>query len=78
MLTADDKSLLLSSAEFFFKINFKNLSGTLSVLIGLDPDQDQQNVGPDLVQTICKGCMSRSRGGGGGRGYGPHRKITKI
>ena len=48
MLTADDKSLLLSSAEFFFKINFKNLSGTLSMLIGLDPDQDQQNVGPDL------------------------------
>ena len=49
MLTADDKSILLSSAEFFFfKINFKNLSGTLSVLIGLDPDQDQQNVGPDL------------------------------
>ena len=48
MLTADDKSLLFYSAELFFKINFKNLSGTLSVLIGLDPDQDQQNVGPDL------------------------------
>ena len=21
----------------------------------LDPDQDRQNVGPDLVQTVCKG-----------------------
>ena len=42
--------LLLSSADFF-KINFfkKNLLGTLSECeTALDPDQDRQNVDPDL------------------------------
>ena len=39
--------LLLSVV--FFKMNFfKKNSGILSVANGLDPDQDQQNVGPDL------------------------------
>ena len=47
--------LLLLSADF--KINFFHnfFSGTLSVLNGLDPDQDQQNVGPDLSPS----CLQR-------------------
>ena len=42
-------NLLLSSADFF-KINFfqKILSGTLSECQTVDPDQDQNSVGPDL------------------------------
>ena len=38
--------LLLSSADFFFKIN--SFRSTIRVSSGLDPDQDRQNVGPDL------------------------------
>ena len=38
--------LLLSSADFFFKINsFRN---TIIMSNGLDPDQDRCYVGPDL------------------------------
>ena len=49
--------LLLSSADFshnqlFSKNSFRN---TARVYNGLDPDQDQQNVGPDLGKTVCKG-----------------------
>ena len=45
--------LLLSDDLFFFK---KNLLGILSAVSNsLDPDQDRQNVGPDLGQTVCKG-----------------------
>ena len=37
--------LMLLSADFFSKISFRN---TIRVSNGLDPDQDQHNVGPDL------------------------------
>ena len=43
--------LSLSSADFFFKINlFKksNFENAIRESNGLDPDQDRQNVGPDL------------------------------
>ena len=41
----------LFSADFFFKINFsKNSSrNAIKVSNGLDPDQDQHFVGPDLA-----------------------------
>ena len=28
---------------------------------GLDPDQDRQNVGPDLVQTVCIGYQQMTK-----------------
>ena len=41
--------LLLSSADFFFKITFsKILLGTLSVSNSLDPVKNRHSVGPDL------------------------------
>ena len=43
--------LVLSSADFFFKINFfkKSFFGnTIRVSNYLDPDQDRRSVGPDL------------------------------
>ena len=42
--------LLLLSADFFFNINFSKNSvrNTIIVSNGLEPDQDRQNVGPDL------------------------------
>ena len=41
--------LLLASAGLFSKLTSKNsLRNTISVSNNLDPDQDQQNVGPDL------------------------------
>ena len=41
--------LLLSSADFFSNSTFqKILLGTLAQSYSLDPDQDRQNVGPDL------------------------------
>ena len=46
--------LLLSSADPLFKINsFKNsFRNTIRESKSLDPDQDQQNVGPDLGSNI--------------------------
>ena len=40
----------LSSADFFFKVNFfkKSLRNTIRVSNSLDPDQAEKNVGPDL------------------------------
>ena len=49
--------LLLSSADFFFKINFhKKLFQEYyqSVSHGLDPDQDRYFVGPDLGPNCLK------------------------
>ena len=42
--------LLLSSADFFSKLTFSQNSfrNTIRVSNGLDPDQDQHGVGPDL------------------------------
>ena len=46
--------LLLSSADFFFKFNIfkiffqEHYLYIIRVSNGLDPDQDRQNVGPDL------------------------------
>ena len=41
--------LLLSSADFFFKINFfkKSFRTTIRVSNSLDPDQDRRSVGSD-------------------------------
>ena len=45
--------LLLSSADFFFKINvFKR---------GMDPDQDGQSVGPDLSPNCLQRISALSR-----------------
>ena len=51
---------LLSSAHFFFffKNSFRN---TIRVSYGLDPDQDQHFVSPDLSQTVCKGYQQRPK-----------------
>ena len=42
--------LLLSPADFFSKLTFskKSFRNTIRVSNGLDPDQDQRSVGPDL------------------------------
>ena len=42
--------LLLLSADFFSKLTFSNnsFSNAIRVSNSLDPDQDRQNVGPDL------------------------------
>ena len=42
--------LLLTSDDFFFKINFfkKKFKNTIRVSNGFDPDQDLHFVGPDL------------------------------
>ena len=49
---------LLSSDDLIF---FFNLSGTLSVLNGLDPDQDQYSVDLIWVQTDCKGYQQTTK-----------------
>ena len=43
-------SMRLLSSAHFFKINFfkNSFRNTIRVSNGLDPDQDRQNVGPDL------------------------------
>ena len=41
--------LLLLTAAFFSKLLLKNISRTLSVSNGLDPDQDRHSIGPDLM-----------------------------
>ena len=52
--------LFSTPADFFFKMNFfqkKHFRNTIRVSNGLDPDQGQHSVsvGPELVQTVCKG-----------------------
>ena len=58
---------VLSSTDFFFKIKFlkNSFRNSIRVSNSLDPDQDQQNAGPDLDQTVCKG-------------YKPMSKVTAI
>ena len=49
--------LIISFANFLrIKFSKKSLSRTLSVSIGLDPDQDRQSVGPDSGPN----CLQRS------------------
>ena len=59
--------LLLASVDFFQKKHFlqKNLSVTLSVSNGLDPDQDRRSVGPvlgpDCLQRLLDVASSKTR-----------------
>ena len=54
-------AFLASDSADFFNISFfeKSFRNTIRVSNSMDPDQDQQSVGPDLGQTVCKGCLSR-------------------
>ena len=47
---------LLSSADFFLKMNYfkKSYRNTIRVSICLDPDEDRRSVGPDHGKTVCK------------------------
>ena len=49
--------------RFFFKLTFKkqNLSGISSASNSLDPDQAQQNVGPDLVLNCLHGYLQTNK-----------------
>ena len=57
--------LLLSSADFFFKINYFQkafTSGTVSeVSNSLDPDQHRSSVGPDLGPNCLHLVISRQK-----------------
>ena len=64
-LSADDKRFCCRLLSFF-KINFKNLSGTLSVLFGLDQDLSKQFVNVAWADPE------------GGQGVRTPSKITKI
>ena len=48
--------LVLSTVDFKINSFEKNMyRNTINVSNGLDSEQDQQNVGPDPSQTVCKG-----------------------
>ena len=57
---------LLSSADFFSNLTFKNNSirNTITMSNGLDPDQGQHSVGMSVliwVQTVCIGCEQMTK-----------------
>ena len=48
--------LLMSAVVVFSKLIFyKSFRNTIRLSNGLDPDQYQCSVGPDLSPTVCKG-----------------------